>query len=98
MFVGDVSSRAAGVTWYPAYDGNTPILGYLVQFWQTSGAGLSGRGGAGVRNVTVTGSSTSVTLTSLRPATEYQVQVSLYDLRYITDVMHAQLLILNCLT
>ena len=56
--------------------GNTPILGYLVQFWQTSGHGLGGRGGAGVRNVTVTGSSTSVTLTSLRPAAEYQVQVS----------------------
>ena len=56
--------------------GNTPILGYLVQFWQTSGHGMAGRGVAGVRNVTVTGSSTSVTLTSLRPATEYQVQVS----------------------
>ena len=83
MFVGDVSSRTAGVTWYPAYDGNTPILGYLVQFWQTSGASLSGRGGAGVRNVTVTGSSTSVTLTSLRPATEYQVLVSLLNAYFI---------------
>ena len=58
------------------YSGNTPILGYLVQFWQTSGHGLGGRGGPAVRNVTVTGSSTSVTLTSLRPAAEYQVQVS----------------------
>ena len=58
------------------YSGNTPILGYLVQFWQTSGHGLGGRGVAGLRNVTVTASSTSVTLTSLRPAAEYQVQVS----------------------
>ena len=52
MFVTEVRARSASVSWYPAFDGNTPILGYLVQTWPAGGAGprtnLRWAAGAGI--------------------------------------------------
>ena len=48
----EVRARSASVSWYPAFDGNTPILGYLVQTWPAGGAGprtnLRWAAGAGI--------------------------------------------------
>ena len=71
VFVTEVTSRSVTVSWSPAYDGNTPILGYMIQYrdrlsWHHK---LSGH------NLTVPGTATEATLTGLEPYTEYQVEV-----------------------
>ena len=55
VFLSDVTSRSAKVSWYPAYDGNTPILGYMVQYRNK----LSHFH----KNVSVSGTATTTTLT-----------------------------------
>ena len=70
VFLTDVTSRSISVSWYPAYDGNTPILGYMVQYrdrhsWHSHTG----------QNITVTGPSSEATITGLQPHTEYQVSV-----------------------
>ena len=67
VFVSDVSSRSVRVSWYPSFDGNTPVTSFMIQYRD--------RLGILVNNVTVTGSVTSTMLTGLQPDTEYQVQV-----------------------
>ena len=67
VFITDVNSRSATISWYPAYDGNTPILHYMIQYRTRLSPYYT--------NVTVSGTVTTSTLTGLTPYTEYQVQV-----------------------
>ena len=71
MFVTSVTSRSITVSWYPAYDGNTPILGYMVQ----CRARVSWHRALASHNITVPGTSSEATITGLEPHTEYQVEV-----------------------
>ena len=32
LYVSDVGSRSVTVAWYPAFDGNSPVIHYLVQY------------------------------------------------------------------
>ena len=70
VFVSDVSSRSVVVTWYPSYDGNTPVLHYVLRYRDRMAPVhvMSG-------NVSVPGTLTTATISGLQPDTEYQVQV-----------------------
>ena len=70
VFVSDVSSRSVVVTWYPSYDGNTPVLSYVLQYRDRMTPVTMAS-----RNVSVGGSMTTATITGLQPDTEYQLQV-----------------------
>ena len=63
----DVRSRSVTLSWYPAYDGNSPILRYMVRYRDMLSHVYT--------NNTVAGTVTSTTITGLSPHTEYQVQV-----------------------
>ncbi|XP_047741073.1 Down syndrome cell adhesion molecule-like protein Dscam2 [Hyalella azteca] len=66
-------SRSARVTWAAPVSPNTPIASYNVQFREAFGG--NSWSGSDVRQVTADGAATSVHLTDLLPATEYQVRV-----------------------
>ena len=55
------------LSWYPAYDGNSPILSYMVRYRDMLSHGYT--------NTSVAGTITTTTITGLSPHTEYQVQV-----------------------
>ena len=75
----EVTSRSVTVSWYPAYDGNTPILGYLLQYrarLTTSPTGSSWHlGNNQMKNLTIPATASSATIIGLEPDTEYQVAV-----------------------
>ena len=69
----EVSSRSVSVSWYPAFDGNTPILGYLLQYRATGSSWhLSNNH---MKNLTIPATASSATIIGLEPDTEYQVVV-----------------------
>ncbi|XP_040566562.1 cell adhesion molecule Dscam1 isoform X3 [Lepeophtheirus salmonis] len=70
VHITELSSRSINLAWYPAYDGNSPVLQYIVQYKE---------GGVHWRyhhNKTVGGGeSTGIKLGGLRPYTEYNMRV-----------------------
>ena len=77
MFVTEVTSRSVSVSWYPAYDGNTPILGYLLQYKArlTTATAWHHNNNNSKKNLTIPASASSATIIGLEPDTEYQVSV-----------------------
>ena len=76
MFVTEVTSRSVRVSWYPAYDGNTPILGYLLQYRaRLTTATAWHHNNNNKVNLTIPASASSATIIGLEPDTEYQVAV-----------------------
>ena len=64
-----VTSRAISLAWYPAFDGNSPVLSYLLQY--KSSASPWGE----KTNRSVSSALSSATVGGLLPFTEYTVQV-----------------------
>ena len=74
----EVTSRSVTVSWYPAYDtGNTPILGYLLQYRArlTSATTSAWQMNNMKKNLTIPATASSATIIGLEPDTEYQVRV-----------------------
>ncbi|XP_049800134.1 Down syndrome cell adhesion molecule-like protein Dscam2 [Schistocerca nitens] len=65
-----VSSRAANLTWQQPYDGNSPILEYIVQYKTGNGSWQQG-----VSQVSTPGGRTWASVTSLLPGRRYEVRV-----------------------
>ena len=69
-----MTSRAISVAWYPAYDGNSPVLSYLLQY-KASASPWGER-----TNRSVSSALSSATVGGLLPYTEYTIQVSYFFL------------------
>ncbi|KAL1427954.1 hypothetical protein MTO96_017048, partial [Rhipicephalus appendiculatus] len=73
--VTSVNSRSASLTWREPYNGNSPILSYLIQYsiipanWSVDAAPL-------VRNVSADSDQTSWTVRSLQPSTSYHLRAA----------------------
>ncbi|XP_054926804.1 cell adhesion molecule Dscam1-like isoform X1 [Dermacentor andersoni] len=71
--VTSVNSRSASLTWGEPYNGNSPILSYLIQYKNAS-ASWSADAGSRVRNVSAGRDQTSWTVRSLQPSTAYHLR------------------------
>ena len=72
----EVTSRSVTVSWYPAFDGNTPILGYLLQYRARLNTATAWHlNNNNMKNITVPATASSATMVGLEPDTEYQVTV-----------------------
>ena len=80
-----VSSRAISLAWYPAYDGNSPVLSYLLQY--KSSASPWGE----KTNRSVSSALSSATVGGLLPYTEYTIQVQILP----TSLDHLQVVSVN---
>ncbi|KAL1487360.1 hypothetical protein MTO96_030974 [Rhipicephalus appendiculatus] len=73
--VTSVNSRSASLTWREPYNGNSPILSYLIQYKNNS-ASWSADSGSWVRNVSAGRDQTSWTVRSLQPSTSYHLRAA----------------------
>ena len=72
LILHEVWSRSASVSWSAPFSGNTPITGYIVQFWKESHSGENKR----LLEETITSSLTSFMLRNLEPGSVYEVSVA----------------------
>jgi len=69
VYITEVSSRSISLAWYPAFDGNSPVLHYMVQYKERASPWRE------QNNRTVGGAASAVVVTDLVPYTEYQLHV-----------------------
>ena len=69
VYITEVSSRSISLAWYPAFDGNSPVLHYMVQYKERASPWRE------QNNLTVGGAASAVVVTDLEPYTEYQLHV-----------------------
>ena len=69
VYITEVSSRSISLAWYPAFDGNSPVLHYMVQYKERNSPWRE------QNNLTVGGAASAVVVTDLEPYTEYQLHV-----------------------
>ena len=70
------------MAWYPAYDGNSPVLSYLLQY-KASASPWGER-----TNRSVSSALSSATVGGLLPYTEYTIQVSYFFLSAANATLH----------
>merc|ERR1719350_2523915 len=61
VYITEVNSRSISLAWYPAYDGNSPVLHYMVQFKERASPWRE------QNNLTVGGAASAVVVTDLEP-------------------------------
>ena len=69
VYITEVSSRSISLAWYPAFDGNSPVLHYMVQYKERASPWRE------QNNLTVGGVASAVVVGDLVPYTEYQLHV-----------------------
>ena len=72
LILHEVWSRTASISWSTPFSGNTPITGYIIQFWRESNSGENKR----LLEETITSSATSYMLRNLEPGAVYEVSVT----------------------
>lgn len=65
--INEVWSRSASISWRPPYNGNSPMLRYVVQFWRKTGAAHR------LQEFNVSSSQTSTLIKNLSPGLSYEV-------------------------
>ena len=82
VYITEVTSRSVGLAWYPAFDGNSPVISYLLQhrvgrvYCLVICISLFQTGSSSWSNLTVHGSLSSALVSGLQPFTDYKLQVS----------------------
>lgn len=71
LLVREVWSRSASVSWTVPFAGNSPITGFIVQYWRETEHGENKR----LREEPVTSSQTTFMLKNLLPGCSYEMNV-----------------------